>query len=84
MMTRLQAIVQALGPGSVAVALLGFTLMASAGVARAEEAAGAASPVEEFSQQLEAFQNSPNSRRLGHCLERNLCRDTLRLPSPSQ
>ena len=58
MMTRLHAIVQALGRGSVAVALLSFALMASNGVARAEEAGGAASPVEEFSQQLEAFQKS--------------------------
>ena len=58
MMTRLHAIIQALGRGSAAVALLGFTLVASVGVARAEEAAGVASPVEEFSQQLEAFQKS--------------------------
>src|ERR1700690_921109 len=58
MMTRLLPIVQALGAARLAVALFAFSLVAFAGAARAEEAAGAASPVEEISQQLEAFQKS--------------------------
>jgi DNA repair exonuclease SbcCD ATPase subunit len=58
MMTQVRAIVQASGAGCLAFALFGFCFMASSGVVRAEEAAGAASPVEEFSQQLEAFQKS--------------------------
>jgi len=59
MMTRLPAFVQAARPRFLGVALFAFELMASAGVARAADATtGAASPVEEFSQQLEAFQKS--------------------------
>jgi chromosome segregation ATPase len=58
MMTRLPMIVQAIGGGRLAIALFALSLVASAGIAHAEEAAGAASPVEEFSQQLEAFQKT--------------------------
>jgi len=62
MMTRLPALVQATRFRFLAVALFLFALIASAGVVRAADATagstGAPSPVEEFSQQLEAFQKS--------------------------
>jgi chromosome segregation ATPase len=58
-MTRMPAIVQATRPRFFGIALFACALIASAGVARAADATtGAASPVEEFSQQLEAFQKS--------------------------
>jgi hypothetical protein len=61
MMTLLPAIVQG-GPARLlAMALLGPVFALSMSVARAEEAnssGGAASPVEQFSEQLEAFQKS--------------------------
>jgi hypothetical protein len=60
MMTRLPAIVQATRACILAVGLL--ALVVSVGVGRAEDATigagGAVSPVEEFAQQLEAFQKS--------------------------
>jgi chromosome segregation ATPase len=61
MMTSLSAIVQAISGRLPAIVLLAFVLGSSAGIARAEDAgnnAGANSPVEEFSQQLEAFQRT--------------------------
>ena len=62
MMTRLQTIVQATRACALAVGLFAVALAALVGAARAEDATigagGAASPVEEFSQQLEAFQKS--------------------------
>jgi chromosome segregation ATPase len=58
MMTRLPVIIQAIGGGRLAVLLFALAVVTSAGAARAEEATGAASPVEEFSQQLEAFQKT--------------------------
>jgi chromosome segregation ATPase len=62
MMTRLPGIVQATRACFLTGALFAFSLIASVGVAWAADAgsgsAGAASPVEEFSQQLEAFQKS--------------------------
>src|ERR1700735_4138306 len=59
MMTRMPAFVQAARPGFLGVGLFAFALMASAGVARAADATtSAASPVEEFSQPLGAFQES--------------------------
>jgi DNA repair exonuclease SbcCD ATPase subunit len=61
-MMPLPAIVQATRACFLTVALFAFTLVASAGAARAADAtsgsAGAVSPVEEFSQQLETFQKS--------------------------
>jgi chromosome segregation ATPase len=61
MMTSLPAIVQGARVRVPAVMLLALAFACSAGAARAEDAgssAGANSPVEEFSQQLEAFQKS--------------------------
>jgi chromosome segregation ATPase len=61
MMTSLPAIVQGTRVRVPAVLLLALAFACSAGAARAEDAggsAGANSPVEEFSQQLEAFQKS--------------------------
>jgi DNA repair exonuclease SbcCD ATPase subunit len=58
MMTRLPVIVQAIGGGRLAAVLFALSLATFAGNARAEEATGVASPVEEFSQQLEAFQKT--------------------------
>jgi hypothetical protein len=62
MMTRLPAFVQAIRFRFLAVALFAFAFIASTDVAWAADAstgsAGTASPVEEFSQQLEAFQKS--------------------------
>ena len=63
MITLLSAIVQGTGARFFAVALLGFLLAGSTGTAFAEDAgesaaASANSPVEEFSQRLEAFQKS--------------------------
>ena len=61
MMTSLPAIVQGTRVRVPAVLLLALAFACSAGAARAEDggsSAGANSPVEEFSQQLEAFQKS--------------------------
>ena len=63
MITLLSAIVQGTGARFFAVALLGFLFAGSTGTAFAEDAgesaaASANSPVEEFSQRLEAFQKS--------------------------
>ncbi len=61
MMTSLPAIVQATRARVPAIVLLAFVLGCSAGTARAEDASNSAaanSPVEEFSQQLEAFQKT--------------------------
>ena len=62
MMTSLPAFVQGIRGRVPAVALLALVLVSAIGVARAEDGgndtAGANSPVEEFSQQLEAFQKS--------------------------
>ena len=57
MMTRLRAPVQATGARVAAMLLFAGALLVSADVGRAADAGAAAgSPVEEFSQQLEAFQ----------------------------
>jgi len=61
MMTRLPAPVQATGARVAAMLLFAGALLVSADVGRAADAAAGAaagSPVEEFSQQLEAFQKS--------------------------
>ena len=59
MMTRLRAPVQATGARVAAMLLFAGALLVSADVGRAADAGAAAgSPVEEFSQQLEAFQKS--------------------------
>jgi hypothetical protein len=62
-MTSLSAVFQAAGARFPAVALLAFVLAGPTGTAFAEDAGSSAaatanSPVEEFSQQLEAFQKS--------------------------